>query len=153
MTDGDTHDKVVYPELIGHMSLAKDWEIAALNACSKARMVMIAEDYNVSIIASDKKEQIYEKIYDFMLTEQECTVCDGQCNPTTHLFQAHKEPPEPVGQTDSAVSPGTRAQRAANGGSSPNSRIRQGDVSQDVNLGNGGGLHSALSRSTSSKSC
>ena len=141
MTDNETPAAVVYPDLVSKENLAKDWEIAALNACSKARLVIIAKDYNVAILASDVKEQIFSKIYDHMLTEQECTVCEsGQCNPTTHLFQPHKEPPENLSQslhTDTAVSPNTRASRAA-AGTSPNSRIRQNDNSADQLLGGGG---------------
>ena len=138
MTDGETPTGVVYPELVSKENLAKDWEAATLNACSKARMVMIAKDFGVAILASDVKDQIFAKIYDNMLTEQECIVCNGgQCNPTSNLFQPHKEPPENLGLTDTAVSPSTRAARTA-AGTSPNSRIRQNDVSPDEPLGGGG---------------
>ena len=138
MVDTETGQGVVYPDLVSKEALAKDWEIAALNACSKARMIMIARDFGVTLLASDVKEQIFSKIYDFMLTEQECTICQGGCNPTTHLFQPHKAPPDNVSQTDNSVSPATRAARASR--LSPNSRIRQADNSLDAPLGGGGGF-------------
>ena len=138
MTDGDVTDTgVIYPP--PNATLAKSWEPACLNACSSKKLLAIAGEYDLSGYSRLHKEELFRFIYDHMLTKQECTVCEGQCRPNTHLFQPHEAVPTSVSQSGvppELLSPGQRGP-----GTSPNFRVRQSDVSPDIPLGGGGGFH------------
>ena len=95
MTDGETGTGVIYPPPAA--TNAKNWEPALLNACSSRRLQIIAWEFDLSGYSRLPKQELYEFIYDHMLTEQECTVCGGQCIPTEHLFQPLPQV-QPLGQ-------------------------------------------------------
>ena len=137
MTDGgESANGVTYPPLAANN--AKNWEPALLNACSSKRLLAIAAEFDLSGYSRLPKLELYQFIYNQMLTEQECTVCRGQCVPAEHLFQPHEAVPNTVSQ--SGVPPAIRSPQSGGGRSSPNSRVRQQDSSPDTPLGNGGGF-------------
>ena len=114
----------IYPSLVD--PCLKNWEAATLNQCSSRRLGTIASEYGLTGYSRMPKEEVFMLIYDHMLTEQECEVCDGQCNPAEHLFQPHEAVP-----TSTSTNKGpTRT--------SPNSRLRQNDNSPDTPLGESG---------------
>ena len=126
MTDADEGNGVDYPP--ANPTNAKNWEPALLNACSSRRLLMIAAEFELTGYSRLHKEELFRFIYDHMLTEQECTVCEGRCVPTEHVFQPHEAVPT------------SQSQNGAPTGSSPNSRVRAADNSVDTPLGTGGGF-------------
>ena len=116
------NNATIYPNLVD--PCLKNWEAATLNQCSSRRLATIAGEYGLQGYSRLSKEDVFMLIYDHMLTEQECEVCDGlQCNPTEHVFQPHE------------VSPTSTSKGPAR--SSPNQRLRQNDNSPDTPLGDG----------------
>ena len=64
---------------------AKDTEPASLGEVSADRLRKIATQYNI-IYSNEKKHELLELVKDAMMAELECTVCEGQCEPDSHIF-------------------------------------------------------------------
>ena len=74
MTDGEeTANAVIYPPPAAVN--AKNWEPALLNACSSRRLQTIAAEFELTGYSRLPKTELFQFIYNHMLTEQECTVC------------------------------------------------------------------------------
>ena len=81
-----------YPEIAA--VTAKGWEPAPLHECTSERMLIIGRDtYNLSNLSGLAKPQRFYAIYDHMFQLDECDVCGGTCNPTTHLHPAIMDKP------------------------------------------------------------
>ena len=141
--DGETPTDTVYPTLADPNSTAKAWEPAPLHMCTAARMASIAKDFDLSRdIYTLNKEPLFHAVYNHMMTVQSCTTCKGDCNPTEHIFPATEAPPKdrvpPRTPVTSPPPTGGRQPGAGFGGSgtalSPNSRVVQNDISNDLDL-------------------
>ena len=132
---GDDGDTPTYPQLAEKGSTANNWEPAALHNCTKERMLAIAKDFELENTSGLNKVPLFKAIYNHMLTVQACTICEGDCNPTEHLFPANCAPPakETAPTPTNVTTP--RGSRRGAGELSPNSRLIQNDESPDELLG------------------
>ena len=64
---------------------AKDSEPASLGELSVERLRRIAQQYQI-IYTNEKKQELLELVKDAMMTDFECVVCVGQCEPDQHIF-------------------------------------------------------------------
>ena len=85
-----------YPKMATPRALAKEYDPAFLHNCSAERLRNIAKGYKNVVIRSPKVE-LFQALFDAMLEEQECPVCEVNCDPRTHVFLPFKDPPHGLG--------------------------------------------------------
>ena len=81
-----------YPQLAPLNALAKEYDFALLKDCTVARMRGIAKTYS-GVNPRLTKPELFQALFDAMLDDQVCEVCQGGCDPLTHLFPPTREPP------------------------------------------------------------
>ena len=73
---------------------AKDWDYALLKECSAKRLTSIAKEHYPGCDPKANKPEKFQHIHDSMLDEQDCEICNGNCNPATHYFPPSAPPPQ-----------------------------------------------------------